>query len=238
MTDTSSFFDRMKAWIHRSPDLQQRIVSALVLGPLVLGAIAWGGLPFAALILLMAVFMMREWDNIIAHFDEDAWHHWGSAGVIYVLMTCLSLLALREPSLGGSLPLILYLVAVVWMTDIAAYFAGRQIGGPKLAPRISPNKTWAGLLGGMTGAALIGGILAFFFPFPADFMDGFILGAILAVVAQIGDLAESWLKRRAGIKDSGNLIPGHGGILDRIDGFTLTAPLLAILHLLQATPTP
>ncbi|MGB1539806.1 MAG: phosphatidate cytidylyltransferase, partial [Rickettsiales bacterium] len=140
--------------------------------------------------------------------------------------------ALREPAMGGSLSLLLYLLAVIWATDIGAYFSGKQIGGPKMAPRISPKKTWAGLLGGMLSATIIGVILAWFFPFPHTFLQALWISPLLAVVAQIGDLFESWLKREAGMKDSGTLIPGHGGILDRVDGLTFTAPLLLLLYLI------
>jgi phosphatidate cytidylyltransferase len=111
--------------------------------------------------------------------------------------------------------LVFWLMVVTWATDIFAYFAGRSIGGPKLAPRISPNKTWAGLIGGMVGAAVAGGLTAAFFDLGAPFVYA---GAPLAVIAQGGDLYESWVKRRTGVKDSGSLLPGHGGVLDRLDG--------------------
>jgi phosphatidate cytidylyltransferase len=116
--------------------------------------------------------------------------------------------------------LVFWVFAVTWATDIFAYFAGRAIGGPKLAPRISPNKTWAGLLGGMAGAGLLGWLVADQFE-----MEWFFLwmGAPLGLVAQLGDLYESWEKRRAGVKDSGTLLPGHGGVLDRLDGLLAVA---------------
>jgi phosphatidate cytidylyltransferase len=125
--------------------------------------------------------------------------------------------------------LVFWVFAITWATDIFAYFAGRAIGGPKLAPRISPNKTWAGLIGGMAGAALLGGAVAYWFE-----MEWFFLwmGAPLGLVAQLGDLYESWEKRRAGVKDSGALLPGHGGVLDRLDG--LLAAAFATTLLLMA----
>ena len=217
-----------------NPEFRKRVLSAAVLAPLVLLAVAYGGAAFYTLILVTAVLMMREWDALIQHRISNTW---GTVGVAYVTATCLSLILLREESLGGSLPLLLFLLAAVWATDIGAYFAGRQIGGPKLAPRLSPSKTWAGMLGGMLAASSVGAVLAFFYTFPVSPWQGLVIGAVLAVVGQIGDLFESWLKRQAGVKDSGVLIPGHGGILDRVDGLTFTAPLLLLLfHILAVTP--
>ena len=109
----------------------------------------------------------------------------------------------------------IWTLALVWATDIGAYFAGRAIGGPRLWPAVSPNKTWAGLIGGMAGAALFGWLAAWFFDLGAPFSW---IGALMGLLAQLGDLFESWLKRRAGVKDSGTILPGHGGALDRLDG--------------------
>jgi phosphatidate cytidylyltransferase len=119
-----------------------------------------------------------------------------------------------------------WVFAVTWATDIFAYFAGRAIGGPKLAPRISPNKTWAGLAGGMIGAGICAWLLASWFE-----MEWFFLwmGAPMGLVAQIGDLYESWVKRRAGVKDSGSLLPGHGGVLDRLDGLLAVSIVTTLL---------
>jgi phosphatidate cytidylyltransferase len=124
--------------------------------------------------------------------------------------------------------MILPLLAVVIGTDVGAYFAGRLIGGPRIAPAISPSKTWAGLFGGMIGAALLANGAMWWigpdrteFPAPARFVA--MIAAGLAVVAQAGDFFESWLKRRAGVKDSGTLIPGHGGLFDRMDGLMAAA---------------
>lgn len=122
---------------------------------------------------------------------------------------------------------VLWLMGVVWATDTGAYFAGRAIGGPRLAPKISPNKTWAGLIGGMLSAAGVAALIAAFVHGPSLALA--LLGATLAVVAQTGDLAESALKRHAGVKDSGRLIPGHGGILDRVDGLMPVAAVLVLL---------
>jgi phosphatidate cytidylyltransferase len=116
------------------------------------------------------------------------------------------------------------------VTDIGAYFAGRSIGGPKLAPAVSPNKTWAGLIGGVVSALVLGLLLWEFAGLPLQLACA---SPILAVIAQIGDLYESWLKRQAGVKDSGTILPGHGGVLDRLDGLVPVAPAAAALILLD-----
>jgi phosphatidate cytidylyltransferase len=116
---------------------------------------------------------------------------------------------------------VLGLIGIVVATDVGAYFAGRTLGGPKIAPSISPSKTWSGLIGGMLAASLFAVALAMRVS-PVFSMEELVLailfGAFLAVVAQAGDFFESWMKRKAGVKDSGAMIPGHGGVLDRIDG--------------------
>lgn len=147
---------------------------------------------------------------------------------ILILLTSASLVRLRfEPEVGRAL--VFWLVATIAATDIGAYFAGRAIGGPKLAPRISPHKTWAGLIGGVVLAGVTGLIAAQLTARPMLPMA--IAGALVAPVAQLGDLSESWIKRRMGVKDSGTLIPGHGGLLDRLDGYLTVAPLVALIAL-------
>ena len=143
-------------------------------------------------------------------------------GFAYVGLPSAALLILSWLDLGP----VIWVLAVTWATDIFAYFAGRGIGGPKLAPAISPNKTWAGLAGGVAGAALFGWLLATWFEMEPFFLWA---GAAMAVVAQAGDLFESWLKRRAGVKDSGALLPGHGGVLDRLDGLLAVAMATTLL---------
>jgi phosphatidate cytidylyltransferase len=132
-------------------------------------------------------------------------------GYVYIAVPSLCLLVLS----WAWFELVFWLMLVTWATDIFAYFAGRSIGGPKLAPKISPNKTWAGLFGGMVGAGLIGAAAAWWLDIGDPF---FWLGAPMGLLAQLGDLYESRVKRKLGVKDSGSLIPGHGGVLDRLDG--------------------
>jgi phosphatidate cytidylyltransferase len=150
-------------------------------------------------------------------------------GVAYVCLPVMALLFLRgqSPQLWG-LTLAFWALGLVWATDIGAYFAGRAIGGPKLAPRVSPSKTWAGLGGGVVAALLLGYALHLCAGLPAQLAAS---SGLLAVAAQLGDLLESWMKRRAGVKDSGTLLPGHGGVMDRLDGVVTAAPIAALLYL-------
>ncbi|PJG47650.1 phosphatidate cytidylyltransferase [Sphingobium sp. LB126] len=150
-------------------------------------------------------------------------------GVPYIVVPVMALLFLREqaPDLRGLL-LAFWALALVWATDIGAYFAGRSIGGPKLAPHVSPSKTWSGLGGGILAALSVGFLLHHFVGLPVQLAAA---SGLLAVAAQLGDLLESWMKRRAGVKDSGTLLPGHGGVMDRLDGVVAAAPLAAICYI-------
>lgn len=170
------------------------------------------GLSIAAGVLGMAVRMLKV---------SDA--KWMAGGLLYAGLPAIAMIWLRAQPQG--LGLVLWVLTLVWATDIFAYFAGRAIGGPKLAPRISPKKTWSGLIGGVIGAMVVGGLIADWANFPAPLFAT--LSGGLAVVAQAGDFFESWLKRRVGVKDSGTLLPGHGGIMDRIDGLVPVAVLVA-----------
>jgi phosphatidate cytidylyltransferase len=152
-----------------------------------------------------------------------------AAGVLWIALPCIALLWLAsDPNIGRST--VLWILALVWATDIGAYAAGRTIGGPRLAPRFSPNKTWAGLAGGVVCAAAAGAVTALFLGSSAMGAVVLLSGA-LAVVAQAGDLVESVAKRRFGVKDSSGLIPGHGGLLDRLDGMLAVIPAVALLSI-------
>ena len=144
-------------------------------------------------------------------------------GVLYIALPAFALIILD----WIWFELVFWAFVVTWSTDIFAYFAGRAIGGPKLAPRISPNKTWAGLAGGVIGAGVAGALVASMLDLGAPYT---FVGGVMGVIAQAGDLFESWVKRRAGVKDSGSIIPGHGGVLDRLDG--LLAVVIATFALL------
>lgn len=153
-----------------------------------------------------------------------------AGGVLYCGLPVLALTLLRRQEAG--LLYAFWSMALVWACDTGAYFTGRSIGGPKLAPSISPSKTWSGLIGGVAAAGLLGLVLNRFAGLPAELA---LASPLLAVLAQAGDLYESTLKRRAGVKDSGNVLPGHGGVLDRLDGIVPVAPVAALLVLATAT---
>lgn len=144
--------------------------------------------------------------------------------VLYAGVPAICLVVVRETGDAGT---VFWLLAVVWATDIGAYVSGRLMGGPRLAPSISPNKTWSGAIGGLVAATLAGGIVGVIVGGESSFMN-LMLAAGLSCFSQFGDLAESWFKRRHGVKDSGKLVPGHGGVMDRVDGLWAAAPLVAI----------
>lgn len=149
-------------------------------------------------------------------------------GFAYIWLACSAAVWLRGLDPAG-METVIWLGVVVVMTDTCAYFTGRTLGGPKLAPKISPKKTWSGLIGGIAGAAVASGILAGVID--ADIVAVALVSGGLAVVAQIGDLAVSKAKRAFGVKDSGNIIPGHGGVLDRFDGVLSASIAIAFLSL-------
>jgi phosphatidate cytidylyltransferase len=151
---------------------------------------------------------------------------WAAAGAIVIGVPCLAAIWLRsDPEFG--LHIVIWLIGAVWATDVGGYVFGRTIGGPKLAPRISPGKTWSGLGGAVAMAAAWGVAWGYWSAAPDPWMIG-LLGGVVGVVAQCGDLSVSFVKRRFGVKDASNLIPGHGGVLDRFDGLLSTAPTLAL----------
>jgi phosphatidate cytidylyltransferase len=190
------------------------------------------GRPLAAVLCVVIVAVLA---GLVA-WARAAAAMWAGIGVALIGLPAVALVWLRSvPELG--LGLLLWLLIVVWTTDTAAYAVGRNVGGPRLAPAISPGKTWSGLGGGVIGASLASAITLSALG-SERLVHAAGLGAAFAVLAQLGDLAESALKRRAGVKDSGSLIPGHGGVLDRVDGFLLTAPALALLLGSRAWPWP
>ncbi len=219
--------DRTEASDARS-NLRLRILASLVLAPLALALAVWGGWPFAAFWVLAGGIVFWEWINLTtggrafapAQWSARHWR-WALAGAVYASAFAAATVLLRSDPLAG-LAAILFLFAVVWLTDIAAYFAGRAFGGPKLMPRVSPKKTWSGAIGG-TLAAIAGGVgLAAGFGYTQILPVG-LVALLLSMASQAGDLAESALKRRFDVKDSSALIPGHGGLMDRLDGYAVAA---------------
>lgn len=207
--------------------LKLRLLSAFVLAPLVLAAVYVGEWIYIGLIGLMGLILVSEWANMVERRAP-----WMVTGVIYIALAVWSLWHLRTDAEMGRLT-IFWLLAVVWGADTGGYAFGITFGGPKLAPKISPNKTWSGFLGGTLTAALAGwGVVSYFRPeVGLNDAGAFValIGAALAVVSQIGDLLESSVKRRFDVKDSGNIIPGHGGVFDRVDGLVAAAIALAVV---------
>jgi phosphatidate cytidylyltransferase len=240
----------------KKSDLGLRTASAIVMVAVAGSALWLGGLPWMVFVGLVAAGVLWEWIGLARRFATTPMARglWNFAGMAYVGLAAAMLLALRGAH--GDLGLLPGLLLAVIATDVGAYFAGRGIGGPKIAPTISPSKTWAGLGGGIIGAAFVvsaalllaeyqrlhsidaiivptgssgafagldwGGAIALGLP----------VGAAIAIVAQAGDFFESWMKRRAGVKDSGNLIPGHGGLLDRLDGLLAVLFVMSVLALI------
>jgi phosphatidate cytidylyltransferase len=157
---------------------------------------------------------------------------WLGIGTIYAAVMAISLLAIRADLLYGLIAVV-FVLAIVWATDIAAYAAGRIIGGPKLWPAVSPKKTWAGAIGGLV-AAVIAGLLVAAVAGERPSLAIALIALVLSIACQAGDLFESAVKRRFGVKDASRLIPGHGGLLDRVDGLTFAAPLAALIGILHA----
>ncbi len=206
-------------------NLVVRILAALVLAPLALAAAIVGGWPFKIFWGAAALAIVYEWVSLVAIRYGRA-SPLALAGLLYAGGLLAAVLILRgDPQFG--LTAILLLFAVVWPTDIGGYFVGRFVGGPKLMPTVSPSKTWSGAAGG-TLAAIACALLVAVGAGLTNLVAIAVLAVVLSIVAQAGDLFESFVKRRFSAKDASNLIPGHGGVMDRLDGF-LTASIAAAL---------
>jgi phosphatidate cytidylyltransferase len=253
----------------RRSELRTRVISAVVLAPVALAAMYLGGVPFAVLVIIVAIIGFLEWTGM-TRAVEPAWMRFGSLlcllagllllalahpasgpdwpiglvaipaflsliagywrrpflwnglGLLYVAIPCAAFIVLRQPEPQGWTA-ILFIVLIVWATDTGAYFGGRSIGGAKLWPRVSPKKTWSGALTGLAAAMAVGALVGWVSG--AGAVAGLLIALALSVATQAGDLLESAVKRRFGVKDSGHVIPGHGGVLDRIDGLFAAAAL-------------
>ena len=204
-------------------ELVVRIISGVIMIAVALGAAVEGGGLFAVFVAAIVTVMYYEWRQMTRSWGLN----WAIAGFIYCLLPAIALLWVRGWD-DYRLNLLLWVFIVTWATDIGAYFAGRAVGKRKLAPSISPNKTFAGLYGGVAAATLLGGAWVLY----RDLNHALIvLAPIFAACAQGGDLFESWMKRKADVKDSGTWLPGHGGVLDRLDGLVPVAVLTALAQL-------
>lgn len=224
--------DRIKTYVDvplsvRTSDLPRRAGSAIVMLAISGTALWLGGIVWTLFVAAVAIGVYFEWSVLVLLFREKGTRRnlWRVFGAIYCAIGAAVLIALRD-SPAGIFSVLMLLGAVIG-TDIFAYFSGRTFGGPKIAPRISPSKTWAGLIGGAFGASFVMWLLIVTMGegdrLFIDWTVGGVLallaaGSATAIVAQAGDFFESWMKRRAGVKDSGRLLPGHGGLFDRVDG--------------------
>jgi phosphatidate cytidylyltransferase len=206
-------------------NLVLRVISAAVLAPVAIYAAYLGGWPFTVFWAAAAVAVLWEWISLVTGLG------WIIAGIGYAGIMLLAPLLLRGDEAYGFLAVLL-LFAIVWTTDVLGYFAGRAFGGPKLLPAVSPKKTWSGAIAGTLGAMIVAVMAASFFgTFNRTAIA--IIALLLSVVAQLGDLLESWVKRQFGAKDASRLIPGHGGVMDRLDGFWAAALLGCLIGLLR-----
>lgn len=208
-------------------ELVVRTVTGAVLIAAAIAAAVVGGDIFAFLVAAIATLMYYEWTRLVRGWGAA----WQFSGFVYALVPALALLWIRERDSHG-LALLIWAFIVTWATDIGAYFAGRSFGQRKLAPTISPNKTIEGLVGGVVAATAFGGAWAIATHLGIALLA---LAPVLALAAQAGDLFESGMKRKAGVKDSGGWLPGHGGVLDRLDGLVPVATLTAAAQLIGLT---
>lgn len=201
-------------------ELVIRVLAGIVLIAIAIAAVLSGGYYFAVLVAAAATAVFYEWTRLTRGWGAG----WYIGGFVYALVAALSLLVIRDRADNG-VALVMWVFIIVWSTDVGAYVAGRTFGGEKLAPTVSPNKTWAGFHGGIAAATVAGGLWVYLAGLGPAYL---VLGPLFSLSAQAGDLFESWMKRRAGVKDSGNLLPGHGGVFDRIDGLMPVAVLTAL----------
>ncbi len=214
-------------WVHICGRLVLSVAGFAVPGVVLLtGVMALAGAERAALLFLLVGFAA-----VASGGGRGGRSVSLAAGIPYVGLACIALLWLRGDGAAGRAN-VLFMMLVVWASDVGAYAAGRLIGGPRLAPRISPKKTWSGAIGGLLSAMMAGEVVAAMMTAGSASLRVATLAALLGVASQTGDLFESRMKRRFGVKDSGRLIPGHGGLLDRLDGVLAAAPVTALLALL------
>jgi len=204
-------------------NLALRAISTIVLAPLAVLTAYLGGWPFALFWAAAAIAVLWEWVSLVSGAL------WIVAGIAYACTLWLAPMLLRADQAGGFKALLLLFV-IVWTTDVLGYFVGRTIGGPKLCAAISPKKTWSGAIAGAVGATLVVLLLGSYFGSRNAIA---LMALLLSVVAQLGDLLESWVKRQFGAKDASHLIPGHGGVMDRLDGFWAAALIGCLIGTLR-----
>jgi len=199
-----------------------RLITACILAPIALLMVQLSGLYFTGMIVAAAIIMGGEW----FHMSAGQRNHLRLFGTIYILLACLSLLwiihqhhVVHDTVKFNGVNTVISIFVIVWANDIGGYVFGRIFGGAKLCPKVSPNKTWSGFFGGIICAVIVSPLLG----------EGMGAAGIAAMIASAGDLLESAVKRRCKVKDSGSIIPGHGGLLDRVDGILLLSIVVAAL---------
>jgi phosphatidate cytidylyltransferase len=221
----------------KKSDLGVRSASAVVMVAVAASAFWLGGAVFTAFLVAIAIGLFWEWWGLISRITQKAALRivWLIGGAIYIAWPTYILNWLWVGPAKNEFPYYLaaFALVLVVVVDVSAYAAGRTFGGKKIAPSISPSKTWAGLYGGMAGASLFAvafwGISSGWEFGIEDYLMAAFAAALMTCIAQGGDFFESWMKRRAGVKDSGNLIPGHGGLLDRLDGHLAVLSTLPVV---------
>ena len=225
----------------KKSDLSTRAASAVVMVAVAGTALWLGGWWWTVFVAAVALGVLWEWVRLAFAFAEGpvSQAFWLLGGIVYLGIATLPILGIRDPAAPE---FVLGIVAIVIAVDVGAYALGRTLGGPKIVPSISPSKTWSGLIGGMLGAFLVALIETYFLnggvPKWFDVEVAAIVGILIAVIAQTGDFFESWMKRKAGVKDSGKLIPGHGGLFDRVDGLLAVLFVLGLIHAYQLLNPP
>lgn len=217
---------------------RQRFFSALFLGPLIVAIVLYGGIPFSLMTILVFVLSVIELFNMSKNVKMPVLYF--SGALFYLFFCFITFFSIRFFPDNG-MYLSLSMVLAIWSSDTGAYFTGKLIEGPKMAPSISPRKTWAGFFGAIMFPAILLWCLLLFAPLLSGILpnalsltledSGLILlsGGAIGIIGQLGDLIVSFLKRKAKVKDSGTLIPGHGGLLDRIDSALLVSPYFLIV---------
>lgn len=221
--------------------LKQRIISGIVMLVVTLLCTVAPPMVFAAFVMIVAMLMYQEWCELVK--KAPVLNRFAS--LIYVGLPAWSLVALRflQPNAEANTifsaqahpGFVLYLFAMIWATDTAAYIGGKALGARLLWESISPGKTWEGLGVGVVASMIIGALGSTILEYPDGIVQGAVIGLLVALLGQAGDLYESWVKRQAGVKDSSNLIPGHGGILDRVDALVFAAPFFTIWMIVALT---
>jgi phosphatidate cytidylyltransferase len=211
-------------------ELNLRIASSIVLGALAIAVTWFGGALFQMFWAVAAAAILWEWVRMTSYR-----FFWMVLGVIYAAIFLTAMLVLRIEPYGFFA--IIWLFALIWAADTAAYFTGRAVGGPKLWPAVSPNKTWSGAIAGAI-VGIVAGMVVIWAAGLALRPIHVIIALIVVVAAQLGDLLESAIKRRFGVKDSSRLIPGHGGVMDRCDSLVTASAVALIIGVMRAANSP